>query len=133
MVVGVGALIVVMFFALVLRCIDAVRGEVRHPARAVPVLVLSYVLLVVGFAFCYVAAGKMGSGVYELDCRTQLPIHGVSAHVWFSAIVGSTLGFGEMLPGKGLAYWLVATQLLMHWALLAVVGATAIEGGRSPH
>ena len=126
-----------------------------NPHYPLPAALGTYVYLVIAFAAIYYASGPPDSRIFATECshsiecsatvnaqgvtkhvhntncRARIPLASWQGYVWFSFVTGSTLGYGERLPSEGLAYWVVCIQLLAHFALIGITGATVVVMVRS--
>jgi hypothetical protein len=81
----------------------------------------AYVLTGLVFAFVYIAISRFGA-----DFFSQPGPHQASEYLYFSFVVLTTLGFGDLSPSVGLPQALVAVEALLGQIFLVTMVARLV-------
>jgi hypothetical protein len=81
----------------------------------------AYVLTGLVFAFVYIAISRFGE-----DFFSQAGPHAQSEYLYFSFVVLTTLGFGDLSPARGLPQALVAVEALLGQIFLVTMVARLV-------
>ena len=111
---------------LVTATLPITLNRVLHHRRVTHETVLgalcTYVLLGLLFAFVYLAGRELGGGTFF----TQPGPHPQSEYLYFSFVVLTTLGFGDLSPASGLPQALTVLEALLGQVFLVTLVARLV-------
>jgi hypothetical protein len=102
----------------------------KHPLGVGAFWVFSFALIGALFAYCYFAAGRLGSPVRYDDCGS--PVSGCLNYFYFSIVAFSTLGFGDIAPSQGLARLLVFCEVTVYWLIMGTAASGVFQAAARP-
>ena len=99
------------------------RPEYTQPGsylRSLLCLFLNYIQIIVYFAFTYMYIGK---NAFALTIDTWDALHAL----YYSFVVSTTLGFGEITPISSAAIWVTISQLLLSFLFVYIILTTFLS------
>ena len=89
-------------------------------------MVCTYLIIVLMFSAIYFASTKISGSIIDTSYisivtggRTDKVINHPCDYIYFSAVSGSTLGYGDLLP-IGLPRYVVCIEVIMFWFLVII-------------